>query len=156
VDRQEKRVCLGNGRARGRLPAALLSSSEWKRWKRPLSSSASLARMGQLMGRCPRGRSAETNQRSSVRPRPNDTCRRKSHDTQQPHANELCRAPREPRQKRNDVARVSRLRRNSMKLVRSEESVRALSRTREDRRSRSFIKYPSQCYRGTIRIEEAD
>lgn len=56
--------------------------------------------MGQLMGRCPRRRSAETNQRSFVRPRPNDTCRLKSHDIQQPDANELYRAPpHEPRWK---------------------------------------------------------
>lgn len=58
------------------------------------SSSASLARMGQLMGRCPRRRSAETNQRSFVRPHPNDTCRLKSHDIQQPDANEHCRVHR--------------------------------------------------------------
>lgn len=63
------------------------------------SSSASLARMGQLMGRCRRRRSAETNQRSFVRPRPNDTCRLKSHDIQQPDANELYCAPHEPRWK---------------------------------------------------------
>jgi len=50
--------------------------------------------MGQLMGRCPRGRSAETNQRSFVRPHPNDTCRLKSHDIQQPDANEHCRVHR--------------------------------------------------------------
>lgn len=43
---------------------------------------SSLPRMGQLMSRCPRRRSAETNQRLAVHPRPNDTCRLKGHDIQ--------------------------------------------------------------------------
>ena len=70
----------------------------WNRWKKKRMMDRSMdtklgidvkqeresARMGQLMSRCPRRRSVETNQRPSIRPRPNDTCRLKSHDIQQP------------------------------------------------------------------------